>query len=563
VNSASAVVDDSQDGYATLELQNSTTVIATRASTATDVAATCRYEVVEFSESSNIEIQTGETTLSSTNPLDVNINSINQSSSWLYHTWDASDNGLQQTSVYGQITDDTVIQFGRYSSTSYTNRIRWYVIYHSNNDTSVTRDNYNWNPPSNGVNDRDNAISPVVNKSHTFLMHSSSVRGTGAAFARNKNLPYYYDNPTPGDNWRETQYHGTTANSDQHETRCQIVTLPYSAGSGADDTEATKEWTTYTDVIASAWRSITQINVTVNVSVYNNSGSTQNGNNFPDLALELATSDGGNWTEIGNFSISGTGNLTLVTSNSAIVNAWLTPVNRDARLRGINFDYNASSSIDQINYTDVWVTLDGKEWTEIGSHAESSELTWNTTDIAEQTCVDLRARSIDLSGSNSYSDYYTKGCCLNIKHNFATTLDIRNQAASQSITSIEVSGSSGNTITDPSNDVDGSSSPQNTSATTPVVTIYNPSPSNYLIWLKVEEGSEWWDYIIADEKFNVTADATDPGQVSTWTSLRPWRSYKDSGLNITNGNFKDLYLAFQLRGSGTGNATISVLGEVV
>jgi hypothetical protein len=425
VNSASAVVADSQDGYATLELQNSTTVNATRASGATGVAATCRYEVVEFAQSSNIAIQTAETTLSSTNPWNVNINSVNQSSSWLYHTWDASNNGLQQTSVYGQIINDTAIQFGRYSSTSYTNRIRWYVIYHSNNETSVTRDNYNWNPQSSGTNNRDNAISPAVNKSHTFLMHSSSTSGAGTAFARNKNLPYFYDNPNPGDNWRETQYYGDgTGTADQHETRCQIVTLPYSAGSGADDTEATKEWTTYTDVIASAWKNITQINVTVYVSGYNNSGSIQNGNNNPDLQLELATADGNGWTAIGNFSISGIGNVTLVTNESAIENAWLTPVNRDARIRGIDFDYNNSLNIDQINYMNVWVTLEGKKWTEIGNHSESSDFIWNTTDIAEQTCVDLRGRAIDLEGSNSYSNYYTKGCCLNIKRNFVTIPEV-------------------------------------------------------------------------------------------------------------------------------------------
>lgn len=142
-------------------------------------------------------------------------------------------------------------------------------------------------------------------------------------------------------------------------------------------------------------------------------------------------------------------------------------------------------------------------------------------------------------------------------------LEIRNLSASQSITSINLSGSSGETITNPHNDVDGSGSAQNTSTTTPVVTIYNPpSSTKYKIWLKVEGGTGW-DYIVKDEKFNITTDATDPGDVNTWTSLIPWGSYEDSGVTVDAGGFKDLYLAFQLRRSGTGTATISVLGEVV
>jgi hypothetical protein len=71
------------------------------------------------------------------------------------------------------------------------------------------------------------------------------------------------------------------------------------------------------------------------------------------------------------------------------------------------------------------------------------------------------------------------------------------------------------------------------------------------------------DSIISDERFRVTADATDPGEVSTWTSVKPWGTDKDSGVTVTYGEFKDLYLAYELKGSGTGNATISVLGEVV
>ncbi|RZN40073.1 MAG: hypothetical protein EFT35_03340 [Methanophagales archaeon ANME-1-THS] len=131
----------------------------------------------------------------------------------------------------------------------------------------------------------------------------------------------------------------------------------------------------------------------------------------------------------------------------------------------------------------------------------------------------------------------------------------------QDVTSINVSGISGFTMTDPYNEVD--SGPQNTTEKTPVATIYNPSMSStYKIWVNVEAGTGW-ESVINDERFKVTNDEADPGEVSIWTSLKPWGTDKDSGVTVTSGQFKDLYLAFELRGSGTGNATISVLGEVL
>jgi hypothetical protein len=106
-------------------------------------------------------------------------------------------------------------------------------------------------------------------------------------------------------------------------------------------------------------------------------------------------------------------------------------------------------------------------------------------------------------------------------------------------------------------------SPQNVTSKTPVVTICNPSSStDYKIWLKVEEVSGW-SAIINDEKFNVTADDTSPGAVSSWTTLKSWGEYKDSGVTVSVGTHKDLYLAYELKGSGTGTSTVSVLGEAV
>ena len=195
-------------------------------------------------------------------------------------------------------------------------------------------------------------------------------------------------------------------------------TAIYEAGvdTGSSDIDATKDWQTYNDILDNDWKNITEINVTVYVSTYDNSGSGLNGNDYPDLQLEMATSDGGGWTEVGNFSISGTGNATLTTTDSSILNAWLDKDVSDLRIRGVNFDYNDPSNYDKINFTGVWVGIDGSNWILIGNHTNETLINWNTTDMTEQTCIDFRARAIDLDGAATYSDYFTKGACLNISH---------------------------------------------------------------------------------------------------------------------------------------------------
>jgi hypothetical protein len=181
--------------------------------------------------------------------------------------------------------------------------------------------------------------------------------------------------------------------------------------------------TTYQDV-DSEYVTITNVTVKVEVDSYNPEASVQQATNDPDLELEIF--DGTSWVKIGNFSLDGTytidsldttnHNFSLSTSDPSILNAWLSITNQDIRIRGVDMDWYDASTIDEINYTSIWVIVDGKKWIEIGSHDETSTFYWNTTDIEEQTCVNLRARAIDLTGSNTYSGYYTKGSCLNISH---------------------------------------------------------------------------------------------------------------------------------------------------
>ncbi|MHA1945994.1 MAG: hypothetical protein ACXAC6_02920 [Candidatus Hodarchaeales archaeon] len=220
---------DVHNGYITVELQDSTHILAKRATSADSKPATVRFEVITWPI--EYSIFTGETTLSNTvtttdlisgsgmssNPV------INLSNSWLYFTYDATDVGIQQTSIYGQITNTNEVTFGRYSSTSYTNRIRWHIIEHPPKKTLlVQRGEYNWNPPLAGTNVKTNTIPIAVEQNRTFILRSSSTLLTNRDFPEDKNLPRLISSTE----WTSTQYRGETNSDDQHEERWQIITLP-------------------------------------------------------------------------------------------------------------------------------------------------------------------------------------------------------------------------------------------------------------------------------------------------------------------------------------------------
>ena len=210
------------------------------------------------------------------------------------------------------------------------------------------------------------------------------------------------------------------------------------------------------------------------------------------------------------------------------------------------------------NKTGEWTN---ESWHEFAAKPEWFNYSFDTSGLGEKTICWVQWANDTASPCNWNTSMSMTAHCFDVS--YATTLQIRDQAASLGITYINVSGTSGEIVTDPYNNVNGSSSPQNTGTTTPVVTIYNDgSNPTYKIWLKVDAVTGWTD-IISDEKFNVTADVADPGAESTWTSLLSWGSEKDSGVTVTADEFKDLYLSFHMKGSGTGDATISVLAEAV
>ncbi|MFX0125373.1 MAG: DUF2341 domain-containing protein, partial [Candidatus Hodarchaeota archaeon] len=228
VNELSATQQDTKDGFMTVELQNSTTVIAQRAVSATGKDGIIRFQVIEWP--SRYTVYSGEVVVTSTAQVtdliaasgDPNDPVINMSSSWVYFTYDCTDNGLQQTSIFGQITDTNEVTFGRYDSSSYTNRIRWYVVQHPpERGVLVQRGDYTWDPPNSGTNILKNDIPIQVDPDRAIIVQSSSIRDTGLTFPRQKNLPKLISESQ----WTITQYLGTTDNNDEHKECWQIISF--------------------------------------------------------------------------------------------------------------------------------------------------------------------------------------------------------------------------------------------------------------------------------------------------------------------------------------------------
>jgi hypothetical protein len=103
---------------------------------------------------------------------------------------------------------------------------------------------------------------------------------------------------------------------------------------------------------------------------------------------------------------------------------------------GCNYDYCFSNNtfFDSVNVTcfgsvdddndEITYFLDAYydgSWSNIGNHTEGSRVTWNISSITGQSGVKIRCRAIDLSGSNTYSDYYSPPMSLKIYNSINDT----------------------------------------------------------------------------------------------------------------------------------------------
>jgi len=244
---------------------------------------------------------------------------------------------------------------------------------------------------------------------------------TGFGQAWSHGLAYASDGANaPYTGTHQIRINGLSGTSYYGDICVDVVYLNITGGGASNETNTTA--TEYTDVGVDGV-GITNVTIQVDVTSYDPRASVDQSTNDPDLWLEMYNGTG--WVSIGNFDLpstyTGTGlqtndeNFSLSTTDSEILTAWASSVNQDLRIKGVYMDHNETFP-DQINYTNIWISINGKLWIEIGNHTESTFLTWNTTDSDDQNCIDLRARAIDLAGSNTYSGYFNKSCCLNISH---------------------------------------------------------------------------------------------------------------------------------------------------
>lgn len=177
-----------QTGLATGELQDSSTVLLRRYD-APAITDTVAWQVVTFSGSSGATVQTGETTLGSgAASQTASISSINKDHSWLYCSYDADSNGLRQTAVGCELTDNTTVTVNRNASSAYINRVRWYVVTFPSTGVTVQHGAVadSGGSTDNVRYDIEIALPTAVNslnKAYPFITNTTS--GTGTAYPRN------------------------------------------------------------------------------------------------------------------------------------------------------------------------------------------------------------------------------------------------------------------------------------------------------------------------------------------------------------------------------------------
>lgn len=123
-----------------------------------------------------------------------------------------------------------------------------------------------------------------------------------------------------------------------------------------NDTDTNRTGTEYGNVVDDGYDNLTEINVTVYVSNYNSSGG---GSGNPDLWLDVYNGTG--WVDISAFGFTASGqNRSIVVTEPTVLEGWRTASNRGVIVRGIQLDYQNGSYRDEINWTGVWVKVDGE-----------------------------------------------------------------------------------------------------------------------------------------------------------------------------------------------------------
>lgn len=159
-------------------------------------------------------------------------------------------------------------------------------------------------------------------------------------------------------------------------------------GNGGDDIEKNITLSTYDNIFLDDLVNITNVNVEVDVTSYDNSASINRSNNDVDLAIDFRTETG--WEFVGNLGVTGVGTYTINVTNQSILSNWEFVKNRDIRVRGVNFDYVDSSTKDTIEFDSVITASNFKQYTSNWTYNFT-----NTSILGEYNITQIFARDRD------------------------------------------------------------------------------------------------------------------------------------------------------------------------
>ncbi|MCB9857260.1 MAG: fibronectin type III domain-containing protein [Phycisphaerales bacterium] len=171
------------EAHLTARVDSSTTVRVERADTGSS-STNYNWTVVEFDPSKIASIQHGSLSFSSANEgnrATANISAVNPNSSILLFQSRTTRNGLAYTSVAGQLTSATSVEFYQHTGTAGTRTVEYTVI-----DFGVGASAQGGQIDNSGNSNwaiEDISLSPV-DPSSTMTFHSMTCDGTGTAYPR-------------------------------------------------------------------------------------------------------------------------------------------------------------------------------------------------------------------------------------------------------------------------------------------------------------------------------------------------------------------------------------------
>lgn len=199
-------------------LQDTSTVIVQRAAASASTVY-AHYQVVEFPAAANVQVQTGEVNLSSgqaSNTLTLS-NAVAADRTWVYCSYDAVNNGLQQTSVGCYLSEANTVTVARHTAAAYSNRVRVYAVTWPADTVTVLSGSSSSDPTvadNTQYNDDITLPAPGASLTYSFSYVTTTVNGTSNAYPRNYWINYLYDSSTLRTSfWRSDAASNTDANT--------------------------------------------------------------------------------------------------------------------------------------------------------------------------------------------------------------------------------------------------------------------------------------------------------------------------------------------------------------